>query len=125
MTINNHYIFSIIFVVSLTILLSAPAHEAIAEKANTINIYSNTISVIDSNNNKQIQSILVGNTPTGIAYNPKNNLVYVTNSASNKVSVINCTANKQLASISLEHANLPIANNIQLGQRLVNQLRSL
>jgi YVTN family beta-propeller protein len=59
--------------------------------------------------NKQINPILVGELPTGIAYNPKNNYIYLTNSGSNTVSVINANSNKQFASIALQDALRPIA----------------
>jgi YVTN family beta-propeller protein len=61
-----------------------------------------------------IATILVGELPTGIAYNPKNNYIYVADSGSNTVSVINANSNKQFASIALQDALRPIALRIIL-----------
>jgi YVTN family beta-propeller protein len=43
------------------------------------NINSNTVSVIDGITNKVTANIAVGRIPYGIAVNPINNKVYVTN----------------------------------------------
>ncbi len=57
------------------------------------NIYSNTVSVIDSSTNTVIGNpIAVGNEPIGIAYNSANHNMYVTNYGSNTVSVITTIA---------------------------------
>jgi len=44
--------------------------------------------VINSSSNTVTNTILVGRTPIGLAYNPINNSIYVANSDSNTVTVI-------------------------------------
>ena len=48
-----------------------------------------------------IGSIAVGQSPIGIAYDPVNNLLYVTNSGSNNVSVIDASTNQVVGSIAV------------------------
>ena len=49
----------------------------------------NTVSVIDTNIYTVIDTITVGVNPTGVAYDPENDRMYVTNAGDNTVSVIN------------------------------------
>ena len=49
---------------------------------------SNTVSVIDPATNTVVATIPVGDSPYGVAINPTNGLVYVTNVHSNTVSVV-------------------------------------
>lgn len=51
------------------------------------NTGSNTVTVIDSNNNV-MDNIVVGNNPRDTEFSPANNKIYVANSFSNNVSVI-------------------------------------
>ncbi len=52
------------------------------------NNLDNTVSVINTTDNKVIATINVGSAPTGIAYNPANKKAYVVNKGDNTVSVI-------------------------------------
>jgi YVTN family beta-propeller protein len=58
-----------------------------------------------------IATILVGELPTGIAYNPKNNYIYVADSGSNTVSVIDTRSNKQINPILVGELPTGIAYN--------------
>ena len=49
---------------------------------------SNTVSVINPATNTVVATIAVGDGPFGVAINPTNGLVYVTNVRSNTVSVV-------------------------------------
>ena len=68
-----------------------------------VNLYSSTVSVIDSSTDSVTSSILVGRGPQGIAYASSNKL-YVTNAGSGDVYVINGTINKVIKKI-------PVGNN--------------
>jgi YVTN family beta-propeller protein len=61
---------------------------------------SDTVSVINETNNVQ-KNIPVGLHPTGIAINPKTNMIYVTNEYSNTVSVIDGTTYTVVNTISV------------------------
>jgi len=56
-----------------------------------VNIDSDTISVIDENN-EVVESITVGDNPQFIAHNGENGIMYVTNFSSDTVSVIGVVA---------------------------------
>jgi YVTN family beta-propeller protein len=58
------------------------------------NALSGTVSVIDSTNNKVIDTILVGRLPVWLEYVPSTNEVYVSNFGSNDVYVINAFTDK-------------------------------
>jgi len=51
--------------------------------------YSGTVSVINGATNTVIATIPVGTWPVGVAYDPSNGYIYVTNFDSGTVSVIN------------------------------------
>ena len=55
------------------------------------NYGSNSVSVINTSNNKVIENMHVGSGPQGVAYDSGNHMVYVTNAGSNSVSVISIT----------------------------------
>ena len=57
---------------------------------------NDTVSVIDTNNNTVISSIVVGSGPQGIAYDSKHMRMYVTNLESNSVSAIDTNTNTVL-----------------------------
>ena len=63
----------------------------------------NNITVIDTNNNTVVGSILVGDGPVGIAFDPVHNRMYVTN-LEGTVSVINTNNN------SVDPRPIPVGN---------------
>jgi YVTN family beta-propeller protein len=62
--------------------------------------------VINVSTNKVIANIAVGLYPYGVAYDPSNGYVYVTNEGSNNVSVINVSTNKVIANIAVGYAQV-------------------
>jgi len=75
------------------------------------NSWENTISVIDGNTNKVINTILVGDTPHGVAINTNKNLVYVTNMFENTVSVINADINSVIETVKVGATPVMIETN--------------
>lgn len=68
-------------------------------KAYTANVGSNTVSVIDLSTNTILDTIPVGITPRGLAYDPINHQVYVSNFMSGTVSVIDATTDTVITTI--------------------------
>jgi outer membrane autotransporter protein len=74
------------------------------------NEFDNTVSVIDTTSNTQVDSIKVGSRPFGVAITPNGEFVYVTNSGnlllppSNTVSVISTISNQVTATITVENS---------------------
>ncbi|HEY7080890.1 MAG TPA: YncE family protein, partial [Nitrososphaeraceae archaeon] len=66
-----------------------------------------------------IKTIAVGNGPVGIAFNPNNGDMYVTNFGSNTVSVIDTTTNTVVATITVGSAPQFIAFNPNNGHMYV------
>jgi YVTN family beta-propeller protein len=64
---------------------------------------SNTVSVIDSNN-EVVSTITVGSAPTGVAASPDGSKVYVTNRSTGKLSVIDTNTNKVVSTITVGSA---------------------
>ena len=63
---------------------------------------NNTISVIDSIKDQIIlKDLTVGNNPTNIDFDPKNNKVFVINEDSNTVSVIDGNINKVIKTMEI------------------------
>jgi len=60
-----------------------------------------TVSVINAENNKLINTIKVGKEPIGVEADPANGRLYVANHADISVSVIDTTANKVVNTIKL------------------------
>jgi len=56
------------------------------------------VSVISDTTNRAVGSVSVGSEPQGVAYDPANGEVFVTNVVSNNVSVIDDTSNAVVAS---------------------------
>lgn len=65
---------------------------------------SNSVTVLDLVNMQQAGTIAVGEDPTAIAVNPKNDEVYVANSGSASVSVIDAKTNRVTATIPVHKA---------------------
>ena len=79
----------------------------------TVSVIDTTINtVIDTNpNTPEIDPIKVGDTPTGIAYDPVHKRMYVTNQFNNTVSVINTTSNTVVSSITVPSLPLHIVHD--------------
>jgi YVTN family beta-propeller protein len=60
------------------------------------------VSVIDSSTDKVIATIPVGVGPNGVAYDPDNGKIYVTNTFSNNISVIDGSNNDVVATILVD-----------------------
>jgi YVTN family beta-propeller protein len=60
---------------------------------------SDTVPVIDGNNNSKIADIPVGHFPFSIAVDPNTNMTYVANTYSNSISAIDGSFNKLVAGI--------------------------
>ena len=61
--------------------------------------HSGSVSVIDGSTNKVIDTILVGNGPTGITVNTNTDRIYLTNYYSGTISVINGQTNEVIDNI--------------------------
>ena len=81
------------------------------KKVYVANEYSNTVSVIDTDTDKVVNTISVDVSPYGIDINPLNNRVYVTNRGSNTVSVIDGSIDTKLLDISVGKSPVGIAVN--------------
>jgi YVTN family beta-propeller protein len=69
------------------------------------------VSVIDGETNSVIKTIPVGASPTDVAVNPNNNLIYVANVDSNTVSVIDGETNEVVLGVIFS-INLPDSGHI-------------
>jgi YVTN family beta-propeller protein len=69
-------------------------------------------------------AISVGSIPFGIAHNPTNNNMYVSNADSNTVSVINSTTNSVIDTIPTGSTPIGIAYNPNNGHIYVNNAGS-
>jgi YVTN family beta-propeller protein len=79
-----------------------PYHIAVApdgSKVYLIDLYSNTVIVIDAATNNVKATIPVGNFTTGVSITPDGKKLYVVDSDSNSVSVIDVATNTVIASI--------------------------
>ncbi|PEQ45635.1 YncE family protein, partial [Bacillus cereus] len=70
---------------------------------------SNNVSVIDTSTNTVVATVLVGNSPFGVAITPDGNFAYVTNSGSNNVSVIDTSTNTVVATVLVGSLPLGVA----------------
>jgi YVTN family beta-propeller protein len=83
---------------------------------------SNTVSVIDSNNNQVNKTISVGSNPIDIAFNPSNNNMYVTNQESNTITVIDSTNNEVTYTIPVgNHPSEIIFNPVDKNIYIIDQ----
>lgn len=63
--------------------------------------YNGNVSVIDGSTNAVVATVPVGQTPSGIAFDPSDGDIYVANSASDTVSVIDGLSNMVVASVTV------------------------
>ena len=70
-----------------------------------------TVSVIDTTTNTVVGSIRVGDGPSGIAYDPENKRMYVSNIRNDTVFVINTNTNKVIDT----NLNTPEIDPIRVG----------
>jgi len=98
----------------LAIILSvfAAANASAAPFAYVPNVFSNTVSVIDTATNAVVATLPVGVWPQGAAVNPSGTRVYVPNNGSGTVSVIDTSTNTVVATIpSVGNRPLGVAVN--------------
>ncbi len=69
----------------------------------------NTVSVIDIQHNKVIETIKVGKAPVGVAVSAKLKRVFISNVESNDISVINSANNQVIESIALQGSPVGLA----------------
>src|SRR6185437_15803521 len=72
---------------------------------------SHSISIINGATNTITTTILVGNSPFGVAVNPSTNTVYVSNSGSNSVSMIDGVTNSVTSLIPVGSNPVGVAVN--------------
>jgi YVTN family beta-propeller protein len=103
---------------------TALAVQALAVNPTTHKLYvangnspTGTVSVVDyytdSDNifNYHITDIRVGDTPQGVAINPRTNTVYISNTRSNSISVIDGTSDKVVKTIDIDYSPFGMAFN--------------
>ena len=88
------------------------------------NYNSASISVINPDTNIAIDTITVGQTPKGMAYNPDKGYIYVANQASKSVSVIDVSSNRVIDSITVETSPSDVAYNRNNGYVYVTNFSS-
>ena len=74
------------------------------EYAYVTNGKSNSVSVLDLLQLKNVKTIAVGASPTGIAANPARNEIYVANAESNNISIIDAERNEVVGAIGVHRA---------------------
>lgn len=84
----------------------------ITKKIYVSNNNTNTVSVIDSVNNKVLYSVNVEKGPSGVAVNPNTNRIYVANYYSDKISVIDGNDDSLLDVIDVGDSPRNIAVNL-------------
>lgn len=70
-----------------------------AQTAYVTNIFTNTVSVINTETNTEVTTIPVGSSPIAVAAAPNGTRVYVANQNSGNVSVINTATNTVIATV--------------------------
>jgi YVTN family beta-propeller protein len=85
----------------------ATAPAPIAARAYAADVNNNNVDVIDTATNTVIDTIAVGNSPSGVAATPDGSTVYVTNEFDNTVSVIAAVTESVTATIAV--GNFPVA----------------
>lgn len=75
------------------------ANNPLYHKVYCANIGSNTVTIINSQNDLIIATIRVGQEPCALAYNSTNNKIYCANQKSNDVSIIDGTTNEVINTI--------------------------
>ena len=62
------------------------------------------VTIIDTINNTVVKNLFTGSFPRGVAYDPANSYIYVSNKGSSNVSVINPVTNTIISSIPVPHS---------------------
>ena len=75
------------------------------EYAYVSNGKSNSVSVIDLLQLRNVKTIPVGAGPTGVAASPTRNEIYVANADSNNISIIDAERNQVVATIGVHRAS--------------------
>ncbi len=91
---------------------STPAGSAINPAGTLVyvtNVFSNTVSVINTGTNSVVATIPVGVQPVAVILSPSGNTAYVANKISNTVTVINTTTNTVTATIPVDQLPFGIA----------------
>ncbi|MCI0619952.1 peptidoglycan DD-metalloendopeptidase family protein [Candidatus Wolfebacteria bacterium] len=83
-----------------------------------------TVSVIDTETNTVIKTIVVGDEPIGVAISPDNRSVYVANFHENTLSVIDTTTNTALDTLPAGSAPIGIAVHPSNGRAYITNLLS-
>jgi gliding motility-associated-like protein len=78
-----------------------PSTSTIRGLAYITNYTSNTVSVINTDDNTLTATVAVGTNPVGVSVSPDGTKVYVTNNGSNDVSVINTADNTVTATVAV------------------------
>ena len=113
----------IVLIVIVGLLIAGfGAGHAFAANLYVVNNSNNTVTVIDTTqHNAVIETIVVGASPTGIAYNPTNKKAYVVNRGDNTVTVIDTLTNAVSGTVPVNPyawyvATDPITHNIDLNE---------
>src|SRR5271165_6149682 len=108
LTANRRH--AIALLLSLTALYSTACHQrptvdpGYHEYAYVTNGKSNSVSVLDLLQLKNVKTVAVGASPTGVAANPKRNEIYVANAEFNNISIIDAERNEVVATIGVHRA---------------------
>ena len=74
-----------------------------------LDVYNNTVFVIDTTTNKITAIVKVGYGPKGVAVTPDGSKVYVTNYINDTVSIINTTTNKVISTVNVGYGPTGVA----------------
>ncbi len=85
------------------------AYDSSNEYIYTVNLGSNTTSVINGTTNKVIKNITVGKCPVGVTYDGSNGYIYVANFGSSNISVINPSTGKVIQNINVGKSPCTVA----------------
>jgi YVTN family beta-propeller protein len=80
-------------------------------KAYITNSGNDTVSVIDTSSNKQVDEIQVGLFPTSIAFDPNDKKLYIANTGNNTVSVIDTSNETDPRQVSIDSIPYDVAVN--------------
>jgi YVTN family beta-propeller protein len=101
----------IIGLFATVVLVGGAIAQAAASSAYITNQVSNTVSVIDTETNTVVATIMVGGAPFGVAVNQDGTRAYVTNETSGNVSVIDTATNTVVATVPVGHLSDGVAVN--------------
>ncbi len=93
------------------------------EYAYVTNGKSNSVSVLDLLQLRNVKTIAVGANPTGVAASPTRNEIYVANADSNNISIISAERNVVEATIGVHRAPYFVSVSSRRQARLRGQLR--